>query len=103
MGCPQLSRAEVIDVINKLKGKKILKDRNFWICTNPDVKKWIQDSDFNITLEQSGAKITSFCPTLTTLPRPLITNSAKTCFYTPASYRDLDFCIKIATEDFGFE
>lgn len=103
VGCPQLSRAEVIDVINKLKGKKILKDRNFWICTNPDVKKWIQDSDFNITLEQSGAKITSFCPTLTTLPRPLITNSAKTCFYTPASYRDLDFCIKIATEDFGFE
>ena len=67
-------------------------------CTNNKVKESIKNYEFNDILISSGAKITSLCPALTPLPRPLTTNSAKTCFYTQASYRNLDECIKIATE-----
>jgi len=98
IGCPHLSKEEVIMIINKLKGKKIIKDINFWICTNDEIKKSIKNSEFNQILKDSGAHITSLCPLLTVLPRPLVTNSAKTCFYSNATYRDLDTCIKIATE-----
>jgi predicted aconitase len=98
IGCPQLSEEEVINVLEKLKGKKILQNINFWICTNNEVKELMKKSDFNDILISSGVKITSLCPLLTPLPRPLTTNSAKTCFYSSASYRDLDECIKIATE-----
>lgn len=98
IGCPQLSEEEVIGIIQKLEGKKILQDINFWICTNEDVKKSIKKSEYNDILKSSGAKITSLCPLLTVLPRPLTTNSAKTCFYSNATYRDMDTCIKIATE-----
>ena len=98
IGCPQLSVEEVINVLKKLKGKKTLQNINLWICTNNNVKELIKNSEFNDILISSGAKITSLCPLLTPLPRPLTTNSAKTCFYSNASYRNLDECIKIATE-----
>lgn len=98
IGCPQLSKEEVIEVINKLKGKKISPERNFWICCNKEIKNSIINSEYRKILEDSGAHITHFCPLLTALPRPLTTNSAKTCFYSNASYRDIDECIKIATE-----
>ena len=99
IGCPQLSKDEIIDLLKKLEGKKILQDINFWICTNKDVKNAIINSQYNQILKNSGAKITTICPTYFALPRPLITNSLKTCFYTSASYRNLDECIKIATEE----
>jgi len=98
IGCPQLSEEEVINVLKKLIGKKTLQNINLWICTNNKVKESIKNSEFNDILISSGAKITSLCPALTPLPRPLTTNSAKTCFYSQASYRNLDECIKIATE-----
>ncbi len=98
IGCPQLSRKEAIEVINKLEGKKISEGINFWICTNPEAKNSIINSDYNRILEDSGAHLTSFCPLLTALPRPLTTNSAKTCFYSNATYRNIDDCIRIATE-----
>lgn len=97
-GCPQLSEKEVIDVLIKLRGKKIMKEMNFWICTNEVSKRKIINSQYNEILKKSGAKLTSLCPLLTTLPRPLTTNSAKTCFYSNATYRNIDDCIKIATE-----
>ena len=93
-----MSKEEVINVLTKLEGKKILEEINFWICTNDEIKSSIKNSKYNQILESSGAKITSLCPLLTTLPRPLTTNSAKTCFYSNASYRSIDNCIKIATE-----
>jgi len=98
IGCPQLSKEEVIEVINKLKGKKISPEINFWICCNKEIKNSIVNSEYGQILEDSGAYITHFCPLLTALPRPLTTNSAKTCFYSNATYRDIDECIKIATE-----
>jgi predicted aconitase len=98
IGCPQLSKGEVIDIIQRLKGKKIQNKINFWISTNEEVKNSIKNSEYNEILKNSGVKITSLCPLLTLLPRPLTTNSAKTCFYSQATYRDLNRCIKIATE-----
>ncbi len=98
IGCPQLSKEEVINVIKKLEGKEVLKDTNFWICTNNEVKNSIKSSEYNEILRSTGAKLTSLCPLLSVLPRPLTTNSAKTCFYSNATYRNLDACIKIATE-----
>ncbi|MBD3254661.1 MAG: DUF521 domain-containing protein [Candidatus Lokiarchaeota archaeon] len=98
IGCPQLSKAEVIEVLEHLENKKILDGVNFWICTNPETKNEIKQSGYSNILKNSGAKITSLCPLLTALPRPVTTNSAKTCFYSNATYRDLDTCIKIATE-----
>lgn len=98
IGCPHLSKEEVINLLTKLEGKKILEEINFWICTNDEIKRSIKNSKYNQILESAGAKITSLCPLLTTLPRPLTTNSAKTCFYSNATYRSIDNCIKIATE-----
>jgi len=98
IGCPQLNEEEVITVLNKLDGKKILPNINFWICTNELTKDSIKESKYFEILKNSGAKLTTLCPLLTPLPRPLMTNSAKTCFYSNASYRSLDTCIKVATE-----
>jgi predicted aconitase len=100
IGCPQLSKEEVTTILKRLKGKVINPDLNFWICTNEDVKEFIRNSEYSEILENSGAKLTSFCPSVTALPRPFVTNSAKTCFYTNATYRDLNACIKIATEGY---
>jgi predicted aconitase len=98
IGCPQLSRQEVIKVLKSLKGKKILEDINFWICTNKEIKDDIINSEYKEILKNSGAKITYLCPLLTALPRPLLTNSAKTCFYSYATYKSISECVKIATE-----
>lgn len=103
IGCPQLSEEEVIEVITKLEGKKISPDINFWICTNKEVETSILNSNYRKILDKSGANLTHFCPLLTALPRPLTTNSAKTCFYSNATYRNIDECIKIGTEDYSNE
>ncbi len=96
IGCPHLSRDEVLIVLEKLKGKKIAPGINFWICTNKEIKDEIVNSEYNEILKDSGAHLTHFCPLLTALPRPLITNSAKTCFYSNATYKNIDECIQIA-------
>jgi len=98
IGCPQLSETEVIDVLRKLKGKKILEKVSFWISCCQAVKDSIINSRYYEILKNSGAKLTTMCPLLTPFPRPFTTNSGKTCFYSNATYRDLDTCIKIATE-----
>ncbi|TXT60570.1 MAG: hypothetical protein BAJALOKI1v1_1250014 [Promethearchaeota archaeon] len=98
IGCPQLSKQEVLELIEKLKGKRISEGINFWICTNNEVKNLILNSEYKKILINSGAHLTSLCPLLTALPRPLTTNSAKTCFYSNATYRSIEDCIKIATE-----
>ena len=98
IGCPQLSKEETIDVIKKLEGKKVLEDFNFWICTNNVVKDFIVNSEYKKILDSSGAKLTTICPTYIPPPKPTTTNSAKSCFYSPATYRDMDECIRIATE-----
>jgi predicted aconitase len=98
IGCPQLSREETINVIKKLSNKKIDEHVNFWICTNVDVKNYILNSEYKQILDFSGAKITTICPTYIPPPKPTITNSAKSCYYSPATYRTIDECIRIATE-----
>jgi predicted aconitase len=98
VGCPQLSMDEVKEVLNKLKGKRIVQKANFWICTNEVVKNEILNSELKSILLESGAKLTSFCPTLTPLQRPFMSNSAKACYYTSVTYKDIDECIIKATE-----
>jgi len=98
IGCPQLSKEETIDVIKKLEGKKILENFNFWICTNNVVKDFILNSEYKKILDSSGAKLSTICPTYIPPPKPTTTNSAKSCFYSPATYREMDECIRIATE-----
>ena len=98
IGCPQLSREEVITVIKKLEGKKILQELNFWICTNEEVKNSILNSEYKNILMSTGAKLSTICPTYMPPAKPVITNSAKSCFYSPGTYRAMDECIRIATE-----
>lgn len=98
IGCPQLSKEEVIGVINQFEGKKVRDEINFWICTNKEVKEDVKSSEINKIIQESGIKIAHLCPLLTPLPRPLITNSAKTCFYSHGTYKPIEECIKIATE-----
>ncbi|TFG07561.1 MAG: DUF521 domain-containing protein [Promethearchaeota archaeon] len=98
IGCPQLSKEETIEVIKKLEGKKILENVNFWICTNNAVKDFILNSEYKNILVNSGAKLSTICPTYIPPPKPTTTNSAKSCFYSPATYRHMDECIRIATE-----
>ena len=98
IGCPQLSKEEAINVIKKLEGKKIVENLTFWICTIEDVKNFILNSEYKKILEASGAKITTICPTYMPPIKPTMTNSAKSCFYSPSSYRNMDECIRVATE-----
>jgi predicted aconitase len=98
VGCPQLSKEETIKVLEMLEGKKIRNDLIFWICTNGEVKKAILNSDYKKILQSSGAKISTICPTYMPPAKPVITNSAKSCFYSPGTYRSLEECIRIATE-----
>ena len=98
IGCPQLSKEEAINVIKKLEGKKIVENLIFWICTIEDVKNFILNSEYKKILDASGAKITTICPTYMPPIKPTMTNSAKSCFYSPSSYRNMDECIRVATE-----
>ena len=98
IGCPQLSKEEVINVIKKLEGKKIVENLTFWICTIEDVKNFILNSEYKKILDASGAKISTICPTYMPPIKPTMTNSAKSCFYSPSSYRNMDECIRVATE-----
>lgn len=97
IGCPHLSKDEVITVLKKLDGKTVVPNLYLWICCCEEVRSAIKNSKYYEIVEKSGAKLTTLCPLLTLLPRPLTTNSGKTCFYTNATYSDLDTCIKIAT------
>jgi len=98
IGCPQLSKEEAINVIKKLEVKKIVENLTFWICTIEDVKNFILNSEYKKILDASGAKITTICPTYMPPMKPTMTNSAKSCFYSPSSYRNMDECIRVATE-----
>lgn len=80
-----------------------MEDINFWIYTNKKLKDETINSEYNEILKNSGAKITYLCPLLTALQRPLLTNSAKTCFYSYATYKSMADCIKIATEGINNE
>ena len=98
IGCPQLSKEEVISILKKIEGKKVKDDIHFWICCCEDVKNFVYNSEYNKILTKSGTKITAACPLLAPLPRPYMTNSGKSCVYSNATYRNIDDCIKTATE-----
>ncbi|MHA1270623.1 MAG: aconitase X catalytic domain-containing protein [Candidatus Helarchaeota archaeon] len=97
IGCPHLSKEEVISILDKLEGKKVLEKYNLWICCCQSIKKEIINSKYIDIIKSSGVKITTLCPLLTPLPRPFLTNSGKTCFYSSATYKSIDDCLKIAT------
>jgi len=98
IGCPQLSKEEVISILKKMEGKKVREGVHFWICCCEDVKNFVYNSEYNKILNDSGMSITASCPLLAPQPRPYMTNSAKSCVYSNATYRDIDSCIKTATE-----
>ena len=75
----------------------------FWICTIEDVKNFILNSEYKKILDASGAKISTICPTYMPPMKPTLTNSAKSTFYSPSTYRNLDECIRIATEEWKNE
>ena len=62
------------------------------------MKNSILNSEYKNILMSTGAKLSTICPTYMPPAKPVITNSAKSCFYSPGTYRAMDECIRIATE-----
>ncbi|MFH1004159.1 MAG: aconitase X catalytic domain-containing protein [Bacteroidota bacterium] len=63
LGCPHYNLAQLKDVAEKIKNKKVADGVRFWICTNRMTRKQAEYSGYIKTIEDSGAKVVvDTCP-----------------------------------------
>lgn len=90
IGCPHCSLSEVKHAAELLEGKKVKEDVRFWVCASRHVRA--KANSHVRTIEAAGGKVVSdLCAVVTWLRElgvdTLMTNSAKTAFYSPTMNR----------------
>jgi len=104
-GCPHCSVNELEKVAETIKGNKIKKGTELWVCTSRYIKE--KARDHVAVIERAGGHVLCDTCVLTTWVKDLgieavMTNSAKTAFYAP-TLNDVDValapmrqCIRVA-------
>jgi predicted aconitase len=96
IGCPHCSINEVRNVARALKGKKVHRDVELWVCTSRHVKELAKT--YVDIIELAGGNVLCDTCVLVTWVKDLgidnvVTNSAKTAFYAP-TLNDVDVALK---------
>ena len=109
LGCPHLSLVEAIDVAERVVGRRVRSDLQFWISTSRAVAHHLAESGHLAPLEQAGVQLlTDTCAMTTRIDgwgfTHMLTNSAKQAHYAAASglevtLASLDDCISHALGD----
>jgi len=86
IGCPHCSLAEMKQIAQMVKGKKIKRGTEFWVCTSSHIKETARDCVKEI--ERSGGQVLAGVCTVVSWTEKLgietiMTNSAKTAYYAP--------------------
>jgi predicted aconitase len=86
VGCPHCSEREVKAIANILRGRKVRKDLEMWVCTSRHVEG--KTRNYVDTIERAGARVLCDTCVLVSWIKDLgfstvMTNSAKTAFYAP--------------------
>jgi len=90
IGCPHCSLAEIKEVAQALKGKRVKKGTELWVCTSSYVKKMAQE--YVDVIEGAGGQVLcDTCAVVTWVKKlgfnTMMTNSAKTAYYAPTFNR----------------
>jgi predicted aconitase len=96
IGCPHCSVNEVRSVADAIKGKKVRKGTELWVCTSRHVKE--KAKNYVDIIERAGGHMLCDTCVLVTWIRDLgfdtiMTNSAKTAFYAP-TLNEVDVALK---------
>ncbi len=96
IGCPHCSVNEVRSVADAIKGKKVRKGTELWVCTSRHMKE--QAKNYVDIIERAGGHMLCDTCVLVTWIKDLgfdtiMTNSAKTAFYAP-TLNEVDVALK---------
>jgi hypothetical protein len=96
IGCPHCSMNEVRNVARLLKGKRVLRDAELWVCISRHVKERAKNH-VDIIQRAGGHVLCDTCVLVTWIKDlgvdTVMTNSAKTAFYAP-TLNDVDVALK---------
>jgi predicted aconitase len=86
IGCPHCSLAEMKQIAQAVKGRKVKRGTEFWVCTSSHVKETA--GDYVDEIERSGGQVLAGVCTVVSWTeklgiRTIMTNSAKTAYYAP--------------------
>lgn len=108
IGCPHCSLKEVKSVAGLIKGKKVRKGAELWVCTSRHVGE--RAKNYVDIIEHAGGHVLCDTCVLVTWVKDLgvhtlVTNSAKTTFYAPTlnevdvTLAPINQCVKAACKD----
>lgn len=108
IGCPHCSQKELSSVAKLVEGEKVRKNCELWVCTSRYVRD--KEKESVAIIENAGGHVLCDTCVLVTWIKDLgvhtlMTNSAKTAFYTPTlnevdvTLAPMNKCIKIACRD----
>jgi hypothetical protein len=86
IGCPHCSLAEMKQIAQAVKGKKVKRGTEFWVCTSSHIKETARG--YVREIERSGGQVLAGVCTVVAWTEKLgietiMTNSAKTAYYAP--------------------
>jgi predicted aconitase len=86
IGCPHCSLDEMKQIVKAVKGRKVRRGTEFWVCTSSRIKE--NAGDYVKEIERSGGQVLEGVCTVVSWTEKLgietiMTNSAKTAYYAP--------------------
>ena len=86
IGCPHCSLREIQKISQALKGKKVKKETELWVCTSSHVRE-TAEKYVNLIKGAGGHVLCDTCAVVTWVKKlgidTVMTNSAKTAYYAP--------------------